>query len=267
MKLAFVGFGTIGRIIFEEIGRRESRGLTVAGVLDPALTDDEAARLQAQGVTRLRTLEELLGLAPDLVVEAASQQAAREWVPELLARGLDVLSMSVGAYLDPATMARVRAEGKGRLFLSSGALPGADVLKAAAVRGITRAELTTRKAPRALAGAPGLAGRAEELAALREPRVVFEGSAAEAVRLFPANVNIAATLSLAGIGPERTRVTIVADPAVTTNIHQVHLEGAFGSYRATVECLPSSNPKTSLIAALSAVALLENLAGPIRIGT
>lgn len=267
MRLVFLGFGTIARIIHAELARKRLAGLEVLGCLDPALAAEGARDLAGKGLRVFPDLEGLIEAKPDLVVEAASQQAAREAVPRLLAQGLDVLSMSVGAYLDPEVMARIRREGRGTLYISSGALPGVDVLKAAAVRGITSASLTTRKHPRSLAGAPGLAKIDFDPASLAEARPVFEGTAREAVALFPANVNIAATLSLAGIGPERTRVTIIADPAVTTNMHTIALHGEFGRYTATIECLPSSNPKTSLIAALSAVALLEGMVQPIRIGT
>jgi aspartate dehydrogenase len=267
MRVAFLGFGTIGRIIYSELVTRRSPGLATMGVLDPALSAEVRRELERDRVRIFADLDELIRVRPDLVVEAASQRAAKESVPRLLAEGLDVLSMSVGAYLDPDVMAKIRGERRGRLFLSSGALPGVDVLKAAAVRRITSAELTTRKHPRSLAGAPGLAGVDFDLETLREARPVFSGSAQEAVRLFPANVNIAATLSLAGIGPERTRVTIIADPGAQMNIHTVSLRGDFGTFTATIECLPSSNPKTSLVAALSAVALLEGMVSPLRIGT
>lgn len=267
MRLVFFGYGTIARIIRAELGRRSPAGLRVAGCLDPALSAEAIRELEGEGLRVYPDLEQIIQARPELVVEAAGQTAARTAVPRLLAAGLDVLSMSVGAYLDPEVMERVRREGRGKLLLSSGALPGVDVLRAAAVRGITSAALTTRKHPRSLAGAPGLARLDFDLATITEARPVFSGSAREAVRLFPANVNIAATLSLAGIGPDRTRVTIIADPGVTTNIHTVSLTGEFGSYTATVECLPSSNPKTSLVAALSAVALLEGLVAPVRIGT
>lgn len=268
MRLVFLGFGTIGRIIYSEIKRKALADLQVTGTLDPALSGEAIRELEGKGLTVFHRLEEIVQNGPDLVVEAASQQAAKECVPVLLAQGIDVLSMSVGAYLDLEIMEKIRAGGKGRLFFSSGALPGVDVLKAAAVREIKSAELTTRKHPRALIGAPGLAGLKVDIKTITEALTVFSGSASEAVKLFPANVNIAATLSLAGIGPERTKVTIIADPSVQTNIHSIHLSGDFGIFNATIECLPSSNPKTSLIAALSAVALLESMVGPLlRIGT
>ncbi|MEI8189303.1 MAG: aspartate dehydrogenase [candidate division NC10 bacterium] len=267
MRVAFLGFGTIGRIIYSELVTRRPPGLDITGCMDPALSAEARRELERDGVRIFADLGELMKDRPDLVVEAASQRAAKESVPRLLTEGIDVLSMSVGAYLDPDVMAEIRGQSRGKLFLSSGALPGVDVLKAAAVRGITCAELTTRKHPKSLAGAPGLASVDCDLETLREARLVFSGSAQEAVRLFPANVNIAATLSLAGIGPERTRVTIIADPGVRMNIHTVSLRGEFGAFTATIECLPSSNPKTSLVAALSAVALLEGMVSPLRIGT
>ena len=119
--------------------------------------------------------------------------------------------------------------------------------------------------PKSLAGAPGLIGLDTEN--FFSSRVVFEGSAKEAVELFPKNVNVAATVSLAGIGPSRTKVTIIADPALKHNIHELELAGDFDTYFTRIENLPSENPKTSLITALSVIALLKGLLSNIQVDT
>jgi aspartate dehydrogenase len=127
--------------------------------------------------------------------------------------------------------------------------------------------LTTSKPPRALAGAPFFERNPIDLAAIRERTVIFEGTAAEAVGQFPANINVAAAVSLAGIGPERTRVRVVADPALSQNVHEVEARGAFGEMRIRLANLPSpANPKSSLLAALSPLAMLRRLTDPIQVG-
>jgi len=266
VKLIFLGFGTIGRIIYEEISRQEK--YTVLGYFDPFTPDKDETELAAKGLLRYRSMKEMIAAKPDVVVEAANLDVAQESVLPLLTEGIDVVSLSVGAYLNKELFDKIKnrdSNTMGDLMIPSGALPGLDVIKAAATRPIHSVSLTTRKPPRALAGAAGVSG--VSLAELTEPIIVFEGTAAEAIKLFPQNVNIAATLSLAGIGPEKTRVTIIADPGVDVNIHEVVIAGVFGQYKGVVECQPSSNPKTSLLAALSAVTLLNSIGSKVKIGT
>jgi len=263
MNIVLLGYGAIARIIHKTLsGKAEFK---FVGVYDPYLREEDAVYLQGLQCVRLASLQDILAAGPEVVVEAANQTAAKETVPFLLAAGIDVLSLSVGAYLDDLFRQKIadisREPKSGRLYFPSGALPGVDVLKAACIKPVDSVELITRKPPGALAGAPGFD------ASLPGCNVVFSGSAREAVRLFPANVNIAATLSLAGIGPDKTHVTIIADPEVQMNVHQVIIRGEFGEFEATIRCKPSENPKTSMIAALSAIAALENLVSQCRIGT
>lgn len=266
MKLIFLGFGTIANLIYSEIKQEKLPGIEAIGVLDPALKREKAGELSKYGFSVFKDLEEIVSRSPDLVVEAASQQAAKENVPFILSHGIDVLSLSVGAYLDRGVMDQIKKSAKGRLYISSGALPCVDAVKAASMGRIDRVELITRKRPKALLGAPGLSQQDVDIENITEAYTVFQGNAAEAVKLFPANVNIAATLSLAGIGPEKTLVKIIADPDLKVNVHQLHLSGDFGNLDATIECLPSSNPKTSLIAASSAITVLKNFNSMVKIG-
>jgi aspartate dehydrogenase len=263
MNVAFLGYGAIARIIHKTLSGKAE--FNFVGIFDPYLTEDDAVNLQGLHCIRYGSLHDILAAKPDVVVEAANQTAAKENVPFILAAGIDVLSLSVGAYIDDLFMQKIsevnRDAKSGRIYFPSGALPGVDVLKAACIKSVESVELITRKPPRALAGAPGFD------ASLPGCNVVFSGCAREAVRLFPANVNIAATLSLAGIGPEKTHVTIIADPEVQVNVHQVIIRGEFGDFEATIRCKPSENPKTSMIAALSAIAALKNLVSQCRIGT
>jgi aspartate dehydrogenase len=193
-----------------------------------------------------------------LVVECASADAVRAYAELVLEHEKELLLMSSGALLDPGLFQRLAsiAQCKGkRLQVPSGALGGMDALRS--VRGhLQEVSLTTTKPPVALRGAPGF--KDWEAREITEARVIFEGPALEAVRLFPANVNVAATVSLAGLGPERTRVRVVADPRAPGNVHEVTAKGDFGVLRFTMENRPHpQNPRTSYLAVLSALETLR----------
>ena len=205
----------------------------------------------------------------DLVVECASPDAVRSHAESVLAAEKDLLLMSSGALTDAALHARLadlaRRPGR-RIMVPSGALGGIDAIKA--VRHLLEeVTLTTTKSPRSLAGAPGF--REWESREITAPQVVFDGYASDAVKLFPANVNVAATLSLAGLGPDRTRVKVVADPSVSQNTHEVVATGDFGVLRMRMELRPHDrNPRTSFLAIVSAIETLRAAcsSGP-RLGT
>ena len=173
--------------------------------------------------------------------------------------GKDVVVLSVGALADPAFRKELRAAAKksgGRLHVPSGAVGAIDALKAARLGGLQEVEIETRKPPASL-GLPET-----------QSGVVFEGNAVEAAAKFPANINVAVTLGLAGLGPERTRVRIIADPAAPGNVHRVRFRGDFGEVTVTLENRPHpDNPKTSALAAYSALALVRQLGSTLRVGT
>jgi aspartate dehydrogenase len=200
-----------------------------------------------------------------LVIECANQKVVKECADFFLSRGMDLLVMSVGALVQGTLFAELtaKAEEKGcRIYLPSGAIGAMDALQAAKLRGLEEVTLTTRKPPRALGNIPGV-----DLEGLREPRVLYEGPATEAVVKFPQNVNVAATVSLAGVGPERTQVRVIADPAVGQNIHEIRARGAFGSFEIRLANWPNpDNPKTSLLSCLSVVSLLKRIGGTVQIG-
>jgi aspartate dehydrogenase len=174
--------------------------------------------------------------------------------------------LSVGALLDhPEWIEQAAARGV-RIHAPSAAIAGLDGLKGAAVDGhLDTVVMETRKPPRGLAGAPGVAG--VDLTAITVSTLVFEGTAREACRAFPANVNVVAAVSLAGIGPDRTCIRIHADPSVGRNRHTVTAEGAFGRLRIEIENVPSENPRTGKLAYLSTIAYLRDLGASLRIGT
>jgi len=185
----------------------------------------------------------------DLVVEAASQEAVGQYAESFLRKGQDLMVMSVGALVDEKLLGSLRkaAEKTGaKLVLPSGAIAGLDGLRSANVGRIDEVTLTTTKPPAGLG------------VDVKEKAILFEGPAREAVKKFPKNVNVAATLSLAGIGFDKTKVRVVADPAVKDNRHEIFVRGEFGEMRVQVDNVPSpQNPKTSYLAAMSAIAAIK----------
>jgi len=179
--------------------------------------------------------------------------------------------MSTGALIDEDLFRKISriAKKQGRkVYVPSGAIVGLDNIKAAVVRPIEEVILVTRKPPQSFEGAPLIVKRRINLSQLDKPLLLFEGSAREAVKLFPKNVNVSASLSLAGIGPDRTKVRIIADPKAENITHEIHVKGEFGEILTRTINRPfPENPKTSYIAALSAIATLRKICGGIIVGT
>lgn len=255
MRILLVGCGALGGHIARAVSKMEGVKLRVFDV------DEARARALAQeiGTTRPDVLS--MGLQEaDLVVEAASQQALRELIPMVLGRGLPLVALSVGALVDDELLAKAQETARrtgGKLLVPSGALAAIDAVRGAAEAGLDEVTLTTAKPPEGF----GLSG-------LMEAQVLFEGPAREAVKRYPKNVNVAAALSLAGIGFDRTRVRIVADPSLKANTHTVHARGAFGELTCKVENRPSpENPASSYLASLAAVALIRRFVHPLQVGT
>jgi aspartate dehydrogenase len=271
MRVAMIGVGSIGRYLIEAVQAGLAGQARIIGIAGGPKSRARLGELASiVGCPWTTNPLELLGEKPDLVVEAASQNAVRQYAVAVLEAGADLLIMSVGALADRALMARITdtAERHGRrVHLPAGAIGGLDVLRAAALDRLDEVTLVTSKPPRALAGAPFFETHPVDLGALTERTVIFEGAAAEAVRLFPANVNVAAVLSLAGIGPERTRMQVVADPTLDRNVHEVFARGSFGELHLRLANVPSpTNPKSSFLACLSGLATLRRLAAPVQIG-
>jgi len=268
LKIGLVGCGAIG----SEIAKSIDRGVISAQLVAVCDHNPETAkklidRLKIKPVKA--NLDELVNRS-DLVVEAASQRAVPAIAKAALEKGRNVMIMSVGALADAdlyRSIKRMASEHGSKVYLPSGAISGLDGLKSASVGSIKRITLTTTKSPESLGGAPYIREMKIDLGGLKEPTTVFEGSAAEAVKAFPANVNVAATLCLAA-REGNVRVRIIADPNIKVNRHEIVAEGDFGQITTRVENVPSpKNPKTSYLAALSAIATLRSIVEPIKIGT
>lgn len=222
-----------------------------------ALVRSDSAELPPE-VTRIGSLDELVAALPDVVVEAASHAAVAAYCPALAERGIDLVLISSGALLDAALRAQIHRHARlsgARVVIATGAIGGIDALRAARVGGLDRVEVEQRKPAHALL-------TAVEAAALTGCRTIFAGSVLEAAAAFPTTTNILATIALAGIGPEATRVEIVADPRATANCARLRAHGRFGSLDVALENRPSSNPRSSLLTAMSIVSVLrERFAG------
>jgi aspartate dehydrogenase len=267
LRVGVVGAGAIGATIARAVDAGRVPGCVLVGLCEVDAGKRDALRASlAQPVPALDL--PALCQAAQVVVEAAAAKVAPSVIETALRAGADVVVMSVGGLLGRDDLcALARATGR-RIHVPTGAIAGLDAVRAAAAAGLERVTLTTTKPPQGLAGAPWVVQQGIDLAALTAPTVLFEGSASEAVSAFPANVNVAAALSLAGVGPEATRVRVVADPGTTRNTHQVEAAGAFGELTVTIANVPSpENPKTSYLAALSALALLRRLTAPVVVGT
>ena len=267
-KIGLVGCGAIGSEIAKAIDQGKISARLVAVCDHNPDTANELINTLKEKPVRAN-LEELVN-SSDIVVEAASQRAVPAIARATLEMGKSLLIMSVGALADMELYKSIKKMASmhgSKVYLPSGAISGLDGLKSASIGNIRRVTLTTTKNPVGLEGAPYIREKKIDLMALKEPTLIFEGSAAEAVKAFPANVNVAATLCLAAREGE-VRVKIIADPGINVNRHEIVAEGDFGRITTQVENVPSpKNPKTSYLAALSAIATLRSIVEPIKIGT
>jgi aspartate dehydrogenase len=203
----------------------------------------------------------------DLVVEAAGGHVVEDLARRTFEQRKDLMVISIGALLEHPEVLTLARERRCRLILPSGAIAGLDAVKAACVGSIDYVRLTSRKPPRALEGAPFLQEHAISLDNLTEERRLFAGPAREAVRGFPDNLNVSAALSLAGIGPDATQVEIWAVPGLERNCHDIEVCGEFGLLRVHIENIPSENPKTGRLTALSIIRAIQDEIDCVRVGT
>jgi aspartate dehydrogenase len=204
----------------------------------------------------------------DLVIEAASKDAVKEVLKETIRARKDAMVISVGGLIDNMDLLDLAAIGGRRVYCPSGAIAGLDGVKAASLKPAESVTLTTTKPPKGLKGAPYITEKAIDLDAIKGDTVIFEGSALDAVKGFPKNINVSAALSLAGIGPVTTRVKIICSPGSESNIHEIEFIGESGKILARTENRPCpTNPKTSYLAALAAMAALKGIVEGVRIGT
>ena len=269
VNVAIAGAGAIATVLIEGIARGSGgiARVTAIGRLESEAetVDVRARRLSAIAFSDLTKLPD----HASLVIEAAGGDVVRTYAAGWLARGADVMVLSAGALVDPVFARELRAVARKhgrRILVPSGAVAGIDGIRAGALGGLKRLQLRTTKPPRGLAGAPHIVAKNIDLDALTVPTTVFEGTVAEAVRGFPSNVNVAAVISLAGAGVD-VRVSVIADPTGSANVHEIEASGDFGTFTVRLDNLPSpANPKTSALAPLSALAMLRRLSAELWVG-
>jgi len=273
LGVGLIGCGAIGTVLARAIDKGQAGDTHLVMVYDSAV---KKSQILVRKLTRkpmiAENFEELIEREDiDLIIEAASQGAVKEYASKVLRAGKDLMIMSVGALVDSELTNEIKryAEGRGkRVYIPSGAIAGLDGVKAAVIGRVDHITLTTRKPPEGLEDAPYIKEKRIRLDMLKNPTIIYEGPALEACRLFPFNVNVAAALGLAGIGPEKTRVRIIANPTIKRNLHEIEVKGEFGEFKIHIENVPSvNNPKTSYLAALSAIATLRKITEPLLIGT
>lgn len=262
--IGIVGCGAVGKALIRAVegGKLPVR---VAGVTSRTEKSAREFLSAFHQPPAYRSLKDLVDGA-DMIVEAAGGAVVPGLAEQVFAAGKDLMVISVGALLDhPEVIESSRRTGC-RLYVPSGAIAGLDGIKSAVIGEITHVRHTTRKPPVGLEGAPYLVERGLSLAGLQQEQEVFSGSAREACRGFPANVNVTAAVSLAGIGPDQTRVKIFAVPGLVRNCHDIDVEGEFGKLHVHIENVPSENPKTGKLTALSIIRAVKDAVDPVRIG-
>src|SRR5699024_601368 len=255
MKIGLIGAGAIGQYLLKYINGKHHEKMEITSVLVQDF--DKYAHLQKEYRVKLYTdLDEFIDSEIDIIVEAANVSVAVDLLPKIIKRK-EVMLISVGALANQETLKLVGQSDNRTLHLPSGAIGGLDLIQNAKGLGILDSvSLTTRKPALSLI---------DELP--DKEMIVFEGPASEAIDKYPKNMNVSIVLSLAGLGMEHTKVTLIADPNVDKNIHTIHATGNFGEMELTVKNVPLlENPKTSSLDALSVFSTLERLAEKVKIG-
>lgn len=253
MKVGIIGCGAIANIISTSI-IPEDNGIDIAYFFDKDIERAENLASLAGGVAVLE-FEDMLNDV-DLVLECASPDSVKYFAPIVLEKGIDMIVMSIGAFMDLefySEVLKIAKENNAKIHLPSGAVVGLDGIKAVAKFGLKEVNLVTRKSPKSL-------GKD-----IDEVEVLFEGKASEAVKEFPLNINVAATISMAC--NKDIDVKIIVDPNVDRNVHEITAKGDFGEFKTITMNYPcAANPKTSMLAALSAIRLLKSFNETISVG-
>src|SRR5215468_51003 len=264
-RIAIGGLGAIGRVL----ARKLADGLPGVELACAASGDKVRARswLEDQKIDCPVVEFEEFPERADLAIECAPASLIDRICVPMLEAGKQVMVLSCGALLPRPDLIELAKAHGGRITVPTGALLGLDAVVAAAEGTIHSVRMTTRKPPNGLTGAPYLVKNKISVEGLNDAKLVFSGTAREAAAGFPANVNVAAALSLAGIGPDRTLIDIWADPGVERNCHTIEVDADSARFTLSIENIPSENLKTGRITALSVIAALRKLHAPVRVGT
>lgn len=264
LRVGIAGFGSIGQSIAKKIDAGIP-GLTLAAI---GVRDIERARsIYAFATPPIYTDIDHLADHCDIVVECAPGALLPRIAEPVLKAGKKLLVLSSGALLLNQQLVDIARDHGGQIIVATGALIGLDAVTAAAEGTINTVRMVSRKPPMGFAGAPYIVQNNIDLEAIKEPTCIYTGTAREAASGFPANLNVAVSLSLAGVGPDRTILEIWADPTVTRNIHRIEVDSDDAKFSMEIQNIPGENPKTGRITALSAIAALRKIVSPLRVGT
>ncbi len=265
LAVGIAGLGTVGK----ELARRLTHDVAGVSVVAVAARDADRARASLAEISVQADVVDFGRLAADsdIVVECAPAHLLSQIAEPVLRAGKELITLSAGALLTSPELVELAEAHGAHITVPSGALLGLDAVGAAAEGELDSVRMTTRKPPLGLAGAPYVEEAQIDLTAIREPTRIFQGSAREAARGFPANLNVAVALALAGLGPDRTMVEIWADPSVSRNTHTIEVSSDVSEFSMTIANVPSENPRTGRITALSVVSLLRKRVAALRIGS
>lgn len=263
--IAIAGLGTIGK----SLAIRLDEGIPGVRLAAVAVRDTASAKpLLARLSNNVQIVPlHALGEVADIVVECAPSRLLQEIATPVLIKGKTLIVLSVGALLDHPQLIDLAKRYGGQIIVPTGALIGLDAVTAAAEGEIFSVRMVTRKPVKGLLGAPYLEEQKMDIRGINEPVRVFAGTARDAAKGFPANLNVAVALSLAGIGPDRTLLEIWADPRIQRNMHSIEVDSDSARFRMTIENIPSDNPRTGRITAQSVIAVLRRFRAPLRVGT
>ncbi|MFT8320952.1 MAG: aspartate dehydrogenase [Bacillus sp. (in: firmicutes)] len=265
VKVGLIGFGAIGKDVAAYINEKKAGEATLAAIL--VRNKQKYADLD-QTPLFFDKEEEFFNKDLDIIIENAGHQAVYQYAEKSLSSGSDFLVVSIGAFSNQEFFQRVKEaakQNKQKLIIPSAAIGGLDRLSAAAVNGLEKVTLLTKKPPKAWKGTPS--EQMVDLDSLIEPFLLFEGNAKESAQLFPESTNVSAAVGIAGLGLEQTKVQVYVDPFIQNNTHQIIAEGYFGKMEINIQNRPSEdNPKTGYIVAMSICKVLKNLTSPLIIG-
>lgn len=267
LRLGIGGLGAIGLAVAKKVDAGEIPGLRLVAV---SARDQAKARAHIAGFKSAPKLVSLAELADeaDVILESIPAAHFAEIAEPAIVKGRIFMPLSVGQLLGHMHLIEKAKATGARIMVPTGALLGLDAVRAVAEGHVESVKIITRKPPKGLAGAPYLKEHDLSMDDVRVATMIFSGNAREAIRGFPANVNVAVALSLAGIGPDRTTVEIWADPAVTRNTHTIEVVSDSSNLTMTIANIPSvENPATGKVTALSAIAALRRLTAPLVVGT
>lgn len=262
-RVAIIGTGAIGITLAKELKNHLQNNYELVGMMKR--TDEQISELETIVETKIVTdFSKILALNPDFIIEAASVETVKEYGSEILDNGIHFIPLSVGALADNDLYEKLQRKAQANqavLYIPSGAIGGFDLMRKMTLADRPEVEINTYKSPDSLSDAPFLKN---ESFIMNEKEVVFDGSAKEAIKGFPQNINVAVATGLATIGPENVRTIIHSIPELEANIHEISIKNKEGSADIRFSAQPSNNARTSSITAWSVISLLKNIADPVR---